>query len=952
MQLLKSVTTDKIDDCFDRQNLAMLRKRFLQVNADRLQRTRMALNHHQDIFLNALPLLFHCNHPMLPGFVSHSTPSGVSGFKPDKTDLNYGKALARSFCMTGGYHGEDIWGIYLMGSMGTLAQSHHSDFDVWLCHKPGLSKSALAELEQKCQRISQWAKSLRLEAHFFLMDSEAFCNGQQLTLDDESSGSAQRFLLLDEFYRTALYIAGRLPMWWFAPCSQESEYESLSKELLDKRYLRPNTTLDFGPISHIPDGEFIGAGIWQLYKAIGSPYKSVLKLLLMEAYVHDYPAIAPLSLDYKQHIYDGELLVDELDPYVMVYRRIEKYLLQEGDLNRLELARRCLYFKVNKPLSKPPSQRGKSWQRQLLERLVREWGWTEDYLQVLDQRREWKTLQVKEERNQLVHALNHSYDMLLAFVQRSGSARSISTDELNVLGRKLQAAFERRPGKLEWVNPGISLDISEGALTFIEAQTIENDVRNEKTIWQLFGNETGLDAPLRQTESPVELLLWCYTNKIIDGHVRIDASQAPHTTESQLRRCLSRIQQWLPLPLHAPDHDAFKRAAAPSHVLLLVNVGAEATSPFGEHVHRLSNHSDPFQYGALEENLIASIDMVVRNSWQEFTSQRFTGKNALIQALQAYLSLCMPGSYHAPPILDIDCFGHNHATLITQRVRQWFHEISACYYTGTKPAATRYLFALSGRYFSLQFQGAKLAVLEHKNQEQLLYYLGESQKRYSPIVVDSYALLNHPIRVIAKKSSARAIHVFFQRTGNTLNTYVVDEKGSLIQFNLDYTPKLNALNSLHLFMRTVIEKLQHNGTQQVNAAFGVHPIEFHELRIDQLQHLHITPRIITPESEEVTLSQLKCEIHSNDRGQFQYNFTCEQQCFSWQQLGRDVFYATADYILKMRKHNERYPAFITDLNLDQCAEQLSSTKMLQLSHFLRIKIELERKLNQALKTLH
>src|SRR5690606_34483537 len=103
----------------------------------------------------------------------------------------------------------------------------------------------------------------------------------------------------------------------------------------------------------------------------------------------------------KQRIYEREQAIDDLDPYLLVYRRIEHYLKGEGDPDRLELVRRCLYFKVNKPLSRAPSKHGKSWQRELLERLTREWGWTHDYIRLLDQRREWKALQVREERNQL-----------------------------------------------------------------------------------------------------------------------------------------------------------------------------------------------------------------------------------------------------------------------------------------------------------------------------------------------------------------------------------------------------------------------------------------------------------------------------------------------------------------------------------------------------------------------
>lgn len=950
MQLLQSTHTEQIGTSLDRQNLAVLQRRFLQLNEDRLQRTRMALNHKQESFLNTLPLLFHCNHPMLPGFVSHSTPSGVSNYKPSKGEVNSAKAIARSFCSTGGYHGDDIWSIFLMGSVGTLAQSHHSDFDIWLCHKPGLSQGALTELKQKCNRISEWAKTVRLDAHFFLMDCDAFVAGEQLCLDEESSGSAQRVLLLDEFYRTALYIAGRLPLWWFVPAQQECNYEPMRHELLDKRYLRPDTTLDFGSMAHIPDGEFVGAGIWQLYKAIGSPYKSVLKLLLMEAYVHDFPSIRPLSLEYKERIYAGSMAINELDPYVMIYRRIERYLLEQQDLTRLELARRCFYFKVNKPLSRPPSRKGNSWQRLLLESLTQEWGWDEEYIQLLDQRPQWKTLQVKEERNQLVQALNRSYDVLHDFAQRSGAARSISAAELTILGRKLRTAFERRPGKLDWINPGISSDISEDTLHFVETRIVAEDLQREQVVWQLYGNETGLETPLRQTNSPVELLLWCYTNRIIDGHVSFDVSQAPSTSDSQLKRTLARIAQWLPLPLPAVDHGTFERNAEPTHVLMLINVGAETPSPFGGHVHRLSDSNDPFRYGGLAENLVASVDVITRNSWQEFICQRFSGREAIIHALKDYLSLCLPGSHHAPPVLEVECVGNTHAALITQRCQQWLDDIASCYYTGIKPPATRFIFAMGKLYYSLQFKGPKLITLEHKSTVQLSHYLGESQRRYSPIVVDRHTLTDHPLKLIARHASARALHVFFMRQADHLMAYVTDEKGSVISFTADFTPELHALNSLHAFLRNTLTQIQQQDANAFSVDYNLHPIEFHEIREDASHHLALAPRTVAPNLNNNIL-QLRAQVSCNARGQFEYSFRCQEQSFEWHTLHNDVFYATAHYILEQRSEHERYPVFITELDLDDSKEQLSSSRNLQVSHYLRIKVELEKKLSRAIASL-
>lgn len=946
-QAIPSAPSEKIHTSLDRQNLETLRKRFLQINHDRLARTEQALTHNQRIFLRTLPLLFHCNHPGLPGYVSHSTPCGISNYKPSKDDIAHARSLARSFCLTGGYHGDNIWGIYLMGSVGTLAQTHSSDFDVWLCHRPDISGAGLAELKLKSERIEQWARTLRLDTHIFLMDCEAFRNGQQSSLDAESSGSAQRLLLLDEFYRTALHVAGRLPLWWFCPSWQESEYESLSVELLGKRFIRPDTTLNFGPMNEIPDGEFIGAGIWQLYKAITSPYKSILKLLLMEAYVHDYPAIRPLALDYKQSIYNGELRIDRLDPYIMVYRRIEDYLRAEGDDARLELVRRCLYFKVNKPLSRDHTKSSASWQHELMHQLIEEWGWDENYLKLLDQRPQWKTLQVKRERRQLVSALNRSYEVLGRFAQRSGAARSISSDELHTLGRKLQAAFERRPGKLEWVNPGISKDISESKLWIVQTPAADSDT----AVWQLFGTQSGNDSPLRQAGSPVELLLWCHTNGLIEGHANIDTSRAPELSNGQLRQCLSKLQKWLPNPVHSADHEAFTRPSQPTHALLLINVAAEASSSYGTPTFRLSEHSDPFSYGSRGECLIASIDLIVRNSWQEISCHRFTGKRALLQVLAAYAEFCVPGSNQAPPFLDVECLGNQHANRITQRVSRWFQDINTCYYTGIKPPSTRFVFALAGKFCSLQFKGPRLILLEHKHSEQLLHYLGEPQSRYSPIVVDEYTLRKHPLRLIAKRSSSRAVNVFFQQKSEGIEVWIVDEKGSLVRMNLDRAPQMQPLNALHLFLRRVLNRLQRQADVELPAEFGVHTIEFYEMRQDYQGILRLAPRVVRPAPSEHQSAQLDCRVTCNQTGQFEYHFTCEQQVFSWDSLGHDVFYTTADFILRLRKSDQAYPIFITDLHLSACAEQLSSTRQLQLSHYLRFKMDVEQKLSGAVKSL-
>ena len=389
-----------------RQVLQQLRGRFLSVNQGRLARAMEGLAPRQQALLNLLALLFHINHPLLPGYVSACTPAGVSGYEPDATTLAAAGHLIRDFSCSMGNSCplQPIHGLFLMGSLGTLAQTDQSDMDVWICLAPDLSDAAVSALRKKCRRLEAWATSQGCEAHFFLIDAQL--------RNDEGDEPRQR-LLLDEFYRTAIWLAGRTPLWWWVPVHEEARYAEFAGGLLDVRAVGRNETIDLGHLAHIAPGEFLGAGLWQLFKGIESPYKSLLKLLLIEVYASEHPQVNCLSLDFKQSVYANQLDLDELDPYVVVYRRIERYLKGRAELQRLELVRRSLYLKVGHKLSN--GETGMQWQRRLLKRLTREWGWDEQHLAMLDNRSQWQAQQISHERRALARELSVSYRSLRQF---------------------------------------------------------------------------------------------------------------------------------------------------------------------------------------------------------------------------------------------------------------------------------------------------------------------------------------------------------------------------------------------------------------------------------------------------------------------------------------------------------------------------------------------------------
>ena len=162
----------------DLNHKKILRK-FLRLNSLKLDRTKDSLKPRQVEFLQLLPLLFHINHPSLPGFVSTQCPAGIAKYNPDKDSIRCARKISKLFeYKRRAYRQYDIHALYFMGSTGTIAYSEKSDFDLWICHREDLSNLELKELQQKAKRISKWCLDFNLEVNFFLVHTEHFRQGK------------------------------------------------------------------------------------------------------------------------------------------------------------------------------------------------------------------------------------------------------------------------------------------------------------------------------------------------------------------------------------------------------------------------------------------------------------------------------------------------------------------------------------------------------------------------------------------------------------------------------------------------------------------------------------------------------------------------------------------------------------------------------------------------------
>jgi adenylate cyclase class 1 len=936
-----------LDEGIDRKVLSQLRARFLKLNEGRMARAMEGLSTRQQVVLTLLPLFFHVNHPLLPGYVSGSTPAGLSNYEPDANTLAEAQRLTRSFSYKP-RHGSNpprpIHGLFLMGSLGTLAQADQSDMDVWVCHGPDLSESELAELRKKCQLLETWAASQGAEAHFFLIDPTRFVRGERDTqLSSEDCGTTQHYLLLDEFYRTAIWLAGRTPIWWLVPVYEEASYDRYTHTLMSKRFIRADETLDLGHLANIPPGEFIGAGLWQLFKGIESPYKSVLKLLLIEVYASEHPKVHCLSLRFKQAVFANQLDLDELDPYIVVYRRIEEYLTARGEPERLELVRRALYLKVNRKLTGSNS-RTQSWQRSLLERLAHEWQWDHRQLALLDSRSQWKVRQVGSERRALVKELNYSYRFLTQFARNEQTVSLINKRDLNVLGRRLYAAFERKADKIEFINPGIAPDLAEDTLTLVHAP---NKKESGQTQWGLYnGSLTALEwehfAPIKRSRQLLELLTWCHRNGVIDSSTRL--ALHPGTSdlsEFELFNLLGSLQQSIALPLTTVAEEQLLRASVPSEVLILVNVGVD---PLKHHrdlnILMTTERTDSLSYAGVRENLVLTLDQVTLNSWNEVLVSRFDGPHALLDCVRDYLNN-LPGGLQQPT-LRVRCFCHNRAQFIARRVEEILDTAQNLLLSQLNH---RYLIQVQQHYHVLELVPGQVKHIALDTLPALIDYLGEERASYSPLHLDPMVLEDHDLALVLPMGQPDCIQVFYRINEYHADLYVLDELNVLWQQRLPYHDEQSLLVPLQRFLQSIQYRRDALQPMDVTQPQSLDILYYQLLPSGPVRARRVESRPAPQTPVNKPFYDVQAIVGKAAPGQVQVTLYCNQREFSELEHGERLFSVVARKIVEQRRETERYRCYITDLDLSGLLGDGQSSSIL----YLRYKADLERALNEALE---
>ena len=732
----------------------------------------------QQVFL-LLPALFHYHTPELPGYMEGNIPSGIAYYQLSddirkllKTEFDFIPTANENKII----NLPTISALYSMGSTCSIGQSFQSDLDIWICIENSLTDQQKEALQQKCRLIEDWAANLQVQLTLFVVDADRFINKHHECLMGENCGSAQHILLLEEFYRSANLLAGKYLLWFAVPYNftvnnvTYPTYEKCIKAMVELNLIKRDQWIDFGPLTGLSAQEYFGASLWQLYKSIDSPFKAVLKTLLLEAYSWIYPQNKPVAYQMRELIQKGKIHKGMyLDSYYMLLDRISKYLIEINDYERLELIRNCFYLKMNEKLSIP--MQSPSWRRTILSNLVKSWGWDEQQIAKLDASQTWKIGQVREIHEILLHTMMSGYRNLLNFGRRNNLDSLISPQDLAILTRKLYAAFEVLPGKITTLKLNISDNLQEEALTFIHVA----EDRINRAGWYVYNQKPVLQSIighhyLEYSKYLLKLVSWCYFNGLIADTTDFYYHDGQNRNNSKINKLIVDLKNYFPIDVPAATEEQLYGPCEIRHLAIILNLEDDPTANI-ELDDEVTN--SVLNYGKNELSLVGSIDLLYRNSWNEIRVLHFSGALSVLQAIKELLNR-MHKDADLPNSLEIFCYSEYLSDEIKQQMKKLMDECIDLRLTTTQNNSTQVKpLRIDGASWYLFFE--RLGVSCHQFESAIDFYGAVSNNKIQGRPLNILDETNELPKEIDSVAYAGIIQFFFESTDSGFDLYILNE---------------------------------------------------------------------------------------------------------------------------------------------------------------------------------
>ena len=564
----------------EKEKLQGLEKRILELKSSfsnyNIVRMREALRYlsgpKSELFIK-IPFLIHVNLPGFPGFIDSDIPAhGIHNFEQSGF---YKEALKQSMitqddvsrCKT---MDPCVQGFYHIGSLGTFTQSLGSDFDYWvIIDKKKFSEPRYYNLEKKLDHIVKFSRENHdQEVTFFIMDQKDIQKNCYARFKNQETLTAPKIFLKEEFYRTFLMIAGKIPLWTIFPCQGDlTTYNSLAKTISSINGLEQTSQefIDLGYIEKPGNQDILQGLLWHICKSRFDPIKALIKSSMIFSYGFGKPDQSGLLCDEIKTGYAKAGIDDySVDPYKLLFDRIIKFHEENdpGGLNLIKNAiflRLCGFPQVQVPESGSPK-------KQLLDWYIRNWNLSQPQVDKMLSYIQWEEKEKLLLERTIVDRLAHYYQSKCKVLTPEQAIKDIPATEkrnFKILMHKTRERLNRAKGKV--------IECS----TYLKRQKFQLFILQQKQFnnWDLsaYLNDEPLPRKLYNAPSLLGAMGWIIENQIYDRYkssIKIDVQYhlfESHTTPVDPDKLYLALQPVKPL-----SDDIFEKNPSKSKLMTLL----------------------------------------------------------------------------------------------------------------------------------------------------------------------------------------------------------------------------------------------------------------------------------------------------------------------------------------------------------------------------------------------
>ena len=647
-------------------------------------------------------------------------------------------------------------------------------------------------------------KEMKLELHLFVNDIESIKNNIFAEDDDEAFGSTVGEVLKDEFFRSSIIIAGKIPFWWVIPkFIADSEYKKLFNQLSeDEQYYE---YIDIGNLYSISKEEFLGAALFQLIKSLGNPFKSIIKMGVLEKYILSTGNVTLLSQKLKTKILRGELSNNILDSYILMFNEVYSFHKRHtDDPEILHILRLNLFLKIDAQLSKYESIKETAvlpYKVEIMFQYVEEWGWTKEQVKDYDNFTNWDYNKVITFWNQVKKFMLLSYQKIAAQMPSLNLQDKVSETDFKLLTREIKSHFSTSKEKIE--NFITFKETPHESILYIEPvkKGIE-DVewlinKRDKTTKEKFESTT-----LKKDESLVKLISWASINEIYNSTF----------TRIKIQSGYSRIDQNFISKVMGKIFDQFTGSKTNTKTAYFLNNEFSLTNMV------------ILNFNIEKATEIKTVHHLYKTSWGESFLKEYSSG----EFLTSILGKIVDDYKFIDSEIDDFCsvVSPEPVKPLYKSITKTFRECLQIIKDSPETSATKIIAQIGKFYVLINYSNGKIKSKSFSNIVNLLSSLTLMPRLDQKIhfIGDDQRL--EVLKLIYENKVSNGTSIFFETIGRLGLIYVINESGNIFTF---LKPKENMLNSIvatYKFIKNTNNRIQsYSFLPTINEEIKVYSVE-------------------------------------------------------------------------------------------------------------------------------